>query len=334
MKNYQRRISIVIPTYNGMGTIERAIQAIFEKTTYPNFELIVVDDGSTDGTEKWINDYKKNAKLNNLSYFRFAKNRGACTALNKGIELAQKNDLIRIDNDVIIITGDWIDRFVRTAYSNKKIGIVSAKLLRDSGKVHSYEILAITKGYVPYPDWDAPPGIFKRITEVESNILACAYIKNDVTSLITNDEGYNPCWIDDIDYCINARYHGFKIIVDNNNTVYHTLTNRDRSKFEGEDLKRKWEIHDKNCIYFQNKWWKFGDRSSIIKKYAACPEITKFFTLKHIIRRKIKDFRIFCVYTYYRTYRALDRTLGLGGIFLKRHLPALYRFLKKEGCRK
>lgn len=87
-------ISIIMPTYNREGLILHAIQSILGQT-YTNWELIIVDDGSTDGTlqvVQSVNDQR-------ISYIKNEKNMGAALSRNKGAQLANYNYLAFQDSD-------------------------------------------------------------------------------------------------------------------------------------------------------------------------------------------------------------------------------------------
>jgi len=89
-------ISVVLPTYNRGKTIERSITSVLEQT-YQNIELIVVDDGSTDGTEKIVNRIQSKDKR--INYIRYHSNQGACAARNTGIALAKGEYIAFQDSD-------------------------------------------------------------------------------------------------------------------------------------------------------------------------------------------------------------------------------------------
>lgn len=76
-------VSIIIPTYNRADTIRKSIDSILEQT-YTNFELIIVDDGSTDNTEEIVHSVNDER----LKYVKHMVNRGACAARNTGIDVA------------------------------------------------------------------------------------------------------------------------------------------------------------------------------------------------------------------------------------------------------
>lgn len=87
-------ISVIIPTYNRAKTIGRAIDSVLQQT-YQNIELIVVDDCSTDDTEKVVKQYKDNR----LRFIKHIVNEGACAARNTGIEHAQGEFIAFQDSD-------------------------------------------------------------------------------------------------------------------------------------------------------------------------------------------------------------------------------------------
>lgn len=87
-------ISVVMPTYNRAGTILQSISSI-QRQTYRNIEIIVVDDGSADQTEKVV----RKIRDDRLRYFRYDENRGACYARNYGADQAGGEYLAFQDSD-------------------------------------------------------------------------------------------------------------------------------------------------------------------------------------------------------------------------------------------
>lgn len=88
--------SICIPVYNRAELLERTLKSL-EDQSFKDFEVLVVDDGSTDGLEEKIKKYKKKSNLN-LKYF-YKKNGGKHTALNLGIEKANGKFFLILDSD-------------------------------------------------------------------------------------------------------------------------------------------------------------------------------------------------------------------------------------------
>ncbi|MFH1691180.1 MAG: glycosyltransferase family A protein [Candidatus Omnitrophota bacterium] len=84
--------SVIIPTYNRAYLLKKAIESVLEQT-YPHFELIVVDDGSTDDTRKIVSSYGKNIR------FFYQGNQGPACARNTGIKNAHGSYLAFLDSD-------------------------------------------------------------------------------------------------------------------------------------------------------------------------------------------------------------------------------------------
>ena len=85
-------ISIVIPTFNRCRFIKRALDSIYNQT-YSDYEIIVIDDGSTDGTADML---KK--KFPDVRYF-YQSNKGVSSSRNKGLEMAQGDWIAFLDSD-------------------------------------------------------------------------------------------------------------------------------------------------------------------------------------------------------------------------------------------
>lgn len=87
-----KNISVIIPTYNRAFFLKKAIDSVLFQT-YQDFELIVVDDGSNDGTGNIISQYKDEIK------YIYQENKGPASARNRGIEEAQGNFIAFLDSD-------------------------------------------------------------------------------------------------------------------------------------------------------------------------------------------------------------------------------------------
>ncbi len=107
------KISVIIPTYNRKKTLARAIQSVINQSLSP-FEILIIDDGSNDGTEEWVKE-----KFQNIKYI-YQNNRGVSSARNIGIENANGDWVAFLDSD-----DEWLPNKlheqVKTIESNPKI---------------------------------------------------------------------------------------------------------------------------------------------------------------------------------------------------------------------
>lgn len=96
-ENIQPLISFIIPTYNSAKYLRRSLESCFNQT-YPNIEVILIDDGSSDNTIDVVSEF---ANLINFRYFKNEQNEGIIYSLNRGISLARGEYIVRMDADDI-----------------------------------------------------------------------------------------------------------------------------------------------------------------------------------------------------------------------------------------
>lgn len=92
------KASIVIPTYNMREELERNLRSL-ERQTEPDFEVVVVDDGSTDGTIGYLKRFRGEIQLRYISH---GQNRGRAAARNSGIRSAKGDVVILLDSDMVV----------------------------------------------------------------------------------------------------------------------------------------------------------------------------------------------------------------------------------------
>jgi len=112
-------VSLVITNYNGKKNTLEFLKSL-KKTDYPNYEIIVVDNGSTDGSVEAIRK-----KFPRVKIVRNKENLGPAGGANSGIRKSKATYFVVLDNDMIAQKSNWLSNLVKTAESDKKIGIVA-----------------------------------------------------------------------------------------------------------------------------------------------------------------------------------------------------------------
>ena len=111
-------ISIIIPVYNGEKTLNKTLESIAAQT-YKNIEVIIVNDGSTDNTEKVFERFVTKNNLNNTYLFINQENQGAPSARNHGARKAQGDFLFFCDADAIL-KKDALEKMLQALSDNKQ----------------------------------------------------------------------------------------------------------------------------------------------------------------------------------------------------------------------
>ena len=119
------KASIIIPTYNALEYTKKCLRSIRTFTEFP-YEIIIVDNGSTDGTQEYIKKQKGIKLLETKTNLGYA---GAC---NVGMPTSD-SEYIVISNNDIIFTPNWLIHLVETAELNPRIGLVGPITNRAAG---------------------------------------------------------------------------------------------------------------------------------------------------------------------------------------------------------
>ncbi len=113
-------ISIIIPVYNQAKKLAKCLESILNQT-YQNFEIIIVNDGSSDNPGEIVEKYKR--KFPNLKYFDHGQNRGAPAARNTGFKNSQGEYLFFCDADTVLIP-EALNIFFNTLAKNSSVNYV------------------------------------------------------------------------------------------------------------------------------------------------------------------------------------------------------------------
>ena len=120
-------VSIILPVYNCEKYIRKTIDSVFNQT-YSNFELLVIDDGSTDTTLKIVQSFIDNR----IQVIQFDKNKGLIEVLNHGIKIAKGKYIARLDGDDICLP-TRLEKQVNWLEKNQKTAVVQQVAHRREG---------------------------------------------------------------------------------------------------------------------------------------------------------------------------------------------------------
>ena len=116
-------ISVVLPVYNSQKYIATSIQSVLDQT-FKDFELIIINDGSTDNSENIILTFTDER----IVYLKNKINQGLINSLNQGIKIAQGNYVARMDADDICIK-DRFEKQIQFLEDNKTVAVVASTVL-------------------------------------------------------------------------------------------------------------------------------------------------------------------------------------------------------------
>lgn len=239
-----RKVSIIIPNYNGAAYLEDCLESIRHQT-YENFEVIVVDDASTDGSAK-----NAEKKYPEVTFFYHEENSGFCKSCNDGVKAADGTYVILLNNDTTVHP-DFVKELVRGMKSSRNIFSVQAKMvskkepqiLDDAGD----ELCLLGWAFAPGKDGDA-----EKVTRKRTIFSACGgavlYRKDLYESLGGLDE-VHFAYFEDVDLGYRARLHGYENIVAPKSIVYHAGSASSGSRYNAFKARQS----ARNNVYFLYK---------------------------------------------------------------------------------
>ncbi len=246
-------VSIIIPTRDRLALLRMCIQSILDKTEYPNYEIIVIDNDSAEAeTKHYLNS------LGNHERIRVCKVEGAFSfgkLSNRGVALARGSFVVLLNNDIEVIEGSWLGEMVGHAL-RPNVGAVGALLRYPNGLIQHGGVILGAGGIASHahPDIRLEDGYFCRphLTQDLSAVTAACMLIRKATYMKVGgfDEVNLPVAFNDVDFCLRLRQAGFLIVWTPHAALYHhesasrgledSLTKYRRFNAESDFMKTKW----------------------------------------------------------------------------------------------
>lgn len=246
--------SIVIPTYNQLAYLKQCIDSIFEHTDVP-YEIIVIDNGSTDGTAEYLASMR-----GQIRYRLMDRNYGFAGAVNRGMMMAKGQTIVLLNNDAVVTEG-WLENMLYCLSSDERIGLVGPVSNYISGEQQ------IETGYGTIEEMHAFAAEFNRSDAakwqpVDRLAGFCLLLRRELwerTGYL--DEGYLLGNYEDDDYMIRVRLQGSRLIIARDTFVHH-FGSVSMKALGGEYA----AVNERNASYYAAKW---GSPGSLIEMTTA-----------------------------------------------------------------
>jgi GT2 family glycosyltransferase/SAM-dependent methyltransferase/thioredoxin-like negative regulator of GroEL len=241
--------SIVIPVFNKMELTVQCLTALAEATGQVRYEVILVDNGSSDGTGAFLRQLGGDVRI-----ITNAENLGFAKACNQGARIARGKYVVFLNNDTIPLQG-WLNALVAEAEAHPEVGIVGSKLLFSDGTIQHAGVVFMRTLRNPYHIYRSAsadvPAVNQR-REFQAVTAACMLIRREVFEEVNGfDEGFINGF-EDVDLCLQVREKGYHVIYQPRSVVYHlesqTPGRNDRDRQNARLLQERWGAH----------WW-LGD---------------------------------------------------------------------------
>jgi glycosyltransferase involved in cell wall biosynthesis len=245
-------VTLLLPNRNNERVLDLALERIAEHTTYPDYELVVVDDGSTDSSVEILRRWRESGRLPEMTLIE-REHSGVVETLNAGLEVAAGELVVQLDGDATVETGGWLEQMVDFYSSDERIGVVTPLVVFEGGSIHAAGVNIICeeglhdRGTTPseptgqrtvhtLADRMRPETSGTLVTEpaeVDAAIgVNMLYAKAMADELGGYDPGFSPVWFDDLDLALSGRKLGLKVFYMPGVEIVHRMSLRGERKKE------------------------------------------------------------------------------------------------------
>lgn len=251
-------VSIVIPNKDHVDDLKCCIDSIIKKTTYKNYEIVIVENNSTtDSVFKYYEELKKEKNIKVCTY----KGDFNYSAINNyGVSEAGGDYYLLLNNDTEVISPDWIQEMLSFA-QRPNTGAVGAKLLFNDGTIQHAGVSVGQDGIPRHfqagmPNDSGYMGRLRYAQNVSAVTAACLMVRKDVYKAVNGlNAKYKVC-MNDVDFCLRLMRAGYINVFTPFAELYHY-----ESKTRGtDDSIEKMQRFNNELNMFKNEWKDFIDK--------------------------------------------------------------------------
>jgi len=256
------RISVVILTHNKMRYTRACLRSLL-RSRGVELEVLVVDNGSTDGTLQMLGELRGEFERRGMALHWRANgaNVGCSTGRNQGLEMAGGAWCAFMDNDVICTDRDWAPKLLAVFAQEERVGLVGPKLVYPFPP-HLIQCAGVgisRNGRVQFRGRGRPrhEPEFNRRRECQALISACMVFPRRLYEQIGGlDEAFNPIEYEDLDFCYRARERGWRAFYEPSVEFYHweSITSEGTAKLPNTYLIVK------HGMLFKRRWRRMFER--------------------------------------------------------------------------
>ena len=251
------KVSIVIPNKDHTDDLKRCISSILEKSSYDNFEIIIVENNSE--TDEIFQYYESLASDKRIRVITYEGSFNYSAINNLGVSKATGDYVLMLNNDTSVITLDWMEELLMYA-QRSDVGVVGAKLYYEDKTIqHAGVVIGLgahrTAGHTHYRVSSNNLGYMGRLCYAQNVTAvtgACLMVRKSLYERLGGlDEDFTVS-LNDVDFCLRVREAGYLNVFTPFAELYHYESVSRGLDDQGEKAKR----YDEESKRFRQKWQK------------------------------------------------------------------------------
>lgn len=216
-------VSIIILCYNKVEFTIACIEKLLSVTPANLFELVIVDNNSSDTTRQFLLDLRQKISNPRINLLINNENLGFVGGNNQAAKIAKGKYLVLLNNDTLPQEG-WLEALIRVVEQDPAVGAVGAKLVYPDGRLQEAGGIIYNDAsgcnYGKFQNPNLPP--YNYIREVDYCSGACLLIRADLFRELGGlDTRFAPAYYEDTDICFAFRDLGYKVMYQNEAVVEH-----------------------------------------------------------------------------------------------------------------
>lgn len=242
--------SIVVLAHNNLALTKACLASLIEFTDYPNYEIIVVDNASTDGSVEFFQEFASQHK--NVRLALSGENRGFAAGNNVGIKMAQGAYVLLLNNDTYCTRG-WLRDLLRHLIRDKSLGAVGP-VTNNIGNEAKIDVAYSSMSEMAVAARDYTSAHPRAFLEVKSVAFFCVAIPRSVIDKVgLLDESFGLGFFEDDDYCNRIRLAGFRIGIADDVFIHHELS----ASYNALGAGKRHDLFQANLKRYEEKWGKW-----------------------------------------------------------------------------
>jgi len=254
LPNDKPRVSILIPTRDRLELLQACVESILEKTTYPNYELVLIDNDSRE--RESLGFLARVVADRRVRVLRFAGEFNFGQLNNFGVAQLTSEFVALLNNDLVVLTPDWLEEMISQA-QQPQVGAVGARLLYPDDRIQHAGVILGGGGVAAHAHKGLPRtnhGYFSRAIltqELSAVTAACMVVRREGYLAVGGfEEEHLKVAFNDVDFCLRLRARGYRVIY----TPYAEFYHHESSSRGLEDTVRKNQRFEAEIAFMHEKW--------------------------------------------------------------------------------
>jgi len=244
-------VSVIVLTYNNLDFTRACLRSIEAESHWPNLEIIVVDNASSDGTPEFLAEWQRGGPRRRIILNEH--NLGFAAGNNVGLAAASGDYLVLLNNDTYV-TPNWIGAMVKHLARNPDIGILGP-VTNNIGNEARVEVR-----YTGMEEMQRAAAAYTlrrmgKLLDVDTVAFFCVAMPRSTYEQVgPMDEAFGVGFFEDDDYCRRVQAAGLRVVVADDVFIHHHLS----ASFDALKAEKKQELFERNKAVYEAKWgaWK------------------------------------------------------------------------------